>query len=98
GLGALLGRIHRGGASVHDSLMKRVLPVAASRAVVPQPQGVAFVVAEQQLPGSAVGVQVIGAESRMPGLDRALPRPAQLRLADAVLPAPGVAEPKLRQQ
>src|ERR1700686_3916552 len=34
----------------------------------------------------------------MPGLDRALPRPPQLRLAGAVLPAPGVAEPKLWQQ
>ena len=47
GLGALLGRIHRGGASVHDPLMKRVLPVAASRGVVPEAQGVGFVVAEQ---------------------------------------------------
>src|SRR5262249_540316 len=89
--------IDRSHIAVDDALVNSILEVTGLPWLVPQPLTVRFVLTEQQLGWGALGMQVMDAkprglcahESRRHLLYRRPPR--------AGLPAPGIAEPELRQ-
>ena len=99
-LGPLLGRIDGVTAPLHHVVIDAVLLVRGRIGLAPQPVAVGLVVGEQQLAG-ALTVEKALAQLRVPRGDDRTARVVQgfqLRARRAVVHAPGVAEPQVRQQ